>query len=65
MTNRYNGGNTASDDLTATPATANPSFTEDAWRIRGDQKPTGHNRWAIAAPEYSQGLQLDTSTVGS
>ena len=64
MTNSYtnvNGtGNTASDDVLSTSGTANPNFTEDLWRIRG----TPNNGWAQAAPEYSQGVELDTSTVG-
>jgi hypothetical protein len=60
MTNSYNGGNTAGDDILATAGTAHPSFVEDTWRIRG----TGNNGWANAAPQYSQGIELDTSTVG-
>jgi PEP-CTERM motif len=64
MTNAYNGGNTASDDVLATPGVANPAFVETAWRIRG----ATHNGWAThaaGAPQYSQGLELDVSTVGS
>ena len=69
MTNTYNGGNTASDDVTSTAGTANPNFTENLWRIRGAQTPAGNNGWATyqngaGAPEYSQGIELDTSTVG-
>lgn len=64
MTNPYNGGNTASDDVVSTAGTANSSFSEDTWRIRGAQTPTGHNGWANAAPQYSQGLELDASTAG-
>lgn len=64
MTNSFNGGNTAADDITSTPGTANPSFSEYAWRIRGAQTPAGHNGWANAAPQYSQGIELDASTVG-
>jgi hypothetical protein len=60
MTNNYNGGNVASDDVLATPGTADPTFTENAWRIRG----TANNGWAIAAPQYSQGVEFDVSTVG-
>jgi hypothetical protein len=65
MTNTYNGGNTASDDVLSTSGTGNPNFTENLWRIRG----TPHNGWATyqngaGAPQYSQGIQLDTSTVG-
>ncbi len=64
MTNSYNGGNTASDDVLSTTGTANTKFSEFTWRIRGAQTPTGNNGWANAAPEYSQGIQLDASTVG-
>ena len=44
MTNSYNGGNTASDDILATAGTANTSFAENTWRIRG----TANNGWATA-----------------
>jgi hypothetical protein len=60
MTNSYNGGNTESDDVLLTAGTANPSFSEYTWRIRG----TANNGWANAAPQDSQGIELDTSTVG-
>ena len=42
MTNSYNGGNTASDDVLATAGTANKKFSENLWRIRG----TPNNGWA-------------------
>ncbi|MGD0767903.1 MAG: PEP-CTERM sorting domain-containing protein [Tepidisphaeraceae bacterium] len=69
MTNSYNTGNTASDDVLSTPGTAIPSFSEYTWRIRGAQSPAGDNGWATyqggaGAPEYSQGLELDSSTAG-
>ncbi len=63
MTNAFNGGNTAADDVLATAGTLNSAFSENAWRIRG----TGHNGWATAAAgatQFTQGLELDTSTVG-
>jgi hypothetical protein len=63
MNNSYNGGNTASGDVLLTAGTAVPSFSEDTWRIRG----AGHNGWATAAAgaaEYTQGIELDASTVG-
>ena len=65
MTNSYNGGNTASDDVLATAGTANTNFSENLWRVRG----TPNNGWATyqngaGAPEYSQGIELDASTVG-
>jgi hypothetical protein len=64
MTNNYTNasgtGNTTSDDILSTSGTADPNFTENLWRIRG----TPNNGWAQAAPQYSQGIELDTSTVG-
>ena len=64
MTNSYTNGagssGVASDDVLSTSGTANPNFTENLLRVRG----TGNNGWADAAPEYSQGIQVDTSTVG-
>ncbi len=63
MTNGYNGGNAASDDVLATAGTANTAYSENTWRIRG----APNNGWATAAagaPEYSQGIELDTNTVG-
>jgi len=67
MTNTYNGGNTASADVLSTSGTANTGFTEFTWRIRGAQTPTGNNGWAThaaGAPQYSQGIELDASTLG-
>ena len=65
MTNGYNGGSTASDDITATFGTVNTTFSEFLLRVRG----TTHNGWATnsngsGAPQYSQGIQLSASTVG-
>ena len=63
MTNAYNGGNTASNDVLLTAGTANPGFSENTWRIRG----TSHNGWAThaaGAAQYTQGLEADASTVG-
>jgi hypothetical protein len=48
----------AADDVVSTPGTANPSFTEFTWRIRGS------NGWSNGAAEYTQGVELDASTVG-
>ena len=67
MTNTYNSGNTASADVVATPGTANTSFSKNTWRVRGAQTPTGHNGWAThaaGAAQYTQGLEVDASTVG-
>ncbi|HWB11051.1 MAG TPA: Ig-like domain repeat protein [Pirellulales bacterium] len=60
LTNLNGTGNTASDDVLSTSGTADPNFTENLWRIRG----TPNNGWAQSAPQYSQGIELDTSTVG-
>ena len=64
MTNNYtNGAGTsgvAADDVINQAGTANPNINENQWRIRG----SGNNGWADAAPEYTQGAELDTSTVG-
>ena len=62
MTNSYNGGNVASDDVVLTAGTANAAFSENTWRIRG----TANNGWATAAAgaaQYTQGIEFDTSTV--
>ncbi len=61
MTNTYNGGNTANDDVENPGDTNVPS--ELGLRVRG----TTHNGWATnaaGAAEYTQGIQLDTSTAG-
>jgi hypothetical protein len=69
MTNSYNAPpsppSVASGDVILTAGTATPSFSENTWRIRG----SGDNGWATfrggaGAPQYSQGIELDTSTVG-
>ncbi len=60
LTNGNGTNNTASDDVLSTSGTADSNFTENLWRIRG----TPNNGWALAAPQYSQGIELDTSTVG-
>jgi hypothetical protein len=67
MTNSFNGGNTASCDILSTSGTANPALTENTFRIRGAQTPTGHNGWAThaaGAAQYSQGIEFDTSSAG-
>jgi hypothetical protein len=48
----------AADDIISTSGTANPGFTEDTWRIRGN------NGWSNSAAEYTQGVELDVSTLG-
>ena len=65
MTNSYNGGNTASDDVTSTAGTANTKFTENLWRIRGTpQQRLGHLPKRRRGAGIRQGIELDTSTVG-
>jgi autotransporter-associated beta strand protein len=91
MTNPYNGGSIAADDIINTSGTANPTFGEWLWRVRATTAfaysttaspapnilPNGNvstNGWALynisngtahdGAPEYTQGIELDSSTVG-
>lgn len=83
MTNTYSyTGTTAtnsvtSDDILSQAGTADTSFSEYGWRIRGAYQSTGvapnngtvsHssdvNGWNLSAPEYSQGAEFDASTVG-
>lgn len=75
MTNNYtytNGegpGSVNGSDINSQAGTANPSFTEDTWRIRGNSnsKNAGAgmaNGWNSAAPEYSQGAEFDINTTG-
>ena len=67
MWNSYNGGNSASDDITNTAGTADSGFSEYLLRVRGAQTPTGHNGWAThaaGAAEYTQGVEADASTAG-
>src|SRR5579872_1995486 len=60
MTNSYNGGNTANCDVTSTTGDVNALASGFAWRVRG----TANNGWANAAPQYSQGMEFDVSTIG-
>ncbi len=86
MTNPYNGGSIAADDILNTNGTANPTFGEYLWRVCATTAfangtpnilPNGNvstNGWALynisngtahdGAPQYSQGVELDSSTVG-
>jgi large repetitive protein len=55
-----NGTNTqTTDDVLASAGVITPSFSEQTWRIRGDL-----NGWALSAPQYTQGIELDASTAG-
>jgi len=79
MTNNYtytNGtggttlgtGATASGDILSTTGVANTSFTEFTWRIRGvkgaGNTGSANNGWNQSAPQYSQGVEFDVSTLG-
>jgi hypothetical protein len=58
-------GSTASADVLATPG--DPNGFANTWRIRGpasNTDPGTGNGWNLAAPQYSQGVQFSTSTVG-
>ncbi len=81
MTNNYtytsgakSGTNSVtSDDILPTAGTANASFTESLWRIRGGNvtgQPSGNttgnlavNGWNLSAPQYTQGVEFDVSTA--
>jgi hypothetical protein len=64
MTNNYTNasgtGNTASCDVLSTGGDPNPLSTGYTWRVRG----TPNNGWADAAPQDTQGMEADVSTVG-
>ncbi len=64
------------DDITAVTGTA-PATTEDVWRVRGHYVATGTapnigsptnfanvNGWNLNAPQYTQGVEFDVSTLG-
>jgi hypothetical protein len=54
---------TAFADITATPG--DPNGYANAWRVRGaGPGSNAGNGWALQAPQYSQGAQFSTSTVG-
>jgi autotransporter-associated beta strand protein len=72
MTNNYtlSDGSTFSvnsDDVTGSnpldPIKASGPGTTYAWRVRGNGS-GGGNGWSNSAPEYSQGAEFDSSTVG-
>jgi hypothetical protein len=58
-------GSTAAADVIATAG--DPNGFDNAWRVRGPATNTGTgtgNGWSLSAPQYSQGAQFSTSTVG-
>ncbi len=63
MDNAYNGGNTANADIIVSTGVTVPTYTVNTWRIRG----AGNNGWAThaaGAAQYTQGAELDVSTIG-
>lgn len=52
-----------SADVLASAGSSNPAPSNQAWRIRGGGTGSG-NGWAAAAPQYSQGAEFLTSTLG-
>jgi hypothetical protein len=68
-TGTFTGGTTVATasvafaDITAT--SGDPNGFANAWRVRGGGPGTNAgNGWALQAPEYSQGAQFSSSTVG-
>jgi hypothetical protein len=53
------GGSTPSGDILNTAGTLNPAFSEYLLRVRN-----AAGGWSSGAPEYSQGIELDSSTAG-
>jgi hypothetical protein len=58
-------GTADSEDITSTSGTADPSFTEYLWRVRGSGTGTDGdtNGWNLNAPQYSQGTEIDLNTT--
>ena len=66
-TTLYSIGSVASADVLATAS--DPNGDANAWRVRGPsnnpgQPPGMGNGWALQAPQYTQGVQFSSSTVG-
>ena len=63
MTNNFTPSpSITSADVLSNPGSSTPSL---AWRIRGNgDAPNNGNGWAAAAPQYSQGAEFFTSTLG-
>ncbi len=61
-------GSVPACDVVNTPGALNPVFNENTWRIRGGPTATTGgtpaNGWSNFAPENSQGVEFDSSTVG-
>jgi hypothetical protein len=68
MTNNYtytqpppNVGSVATADIEANTGSSDPAATNLEWRVRGANPGNG---WNLAAPQYTQGVEFDVSTVG-
>jgi hypothetical protein len=58
-------GNTATNDITSTSSSGNGNITENTWRVRStDSANDGNLGFSRAAPQYTQGTQWVTDTVG-
>ena len=71
MTNNYtdaNGivGSVDSSDVLSQSGSSDPNALNNTWRMRGPAlNTTGNNNgWNLAAPQYTQGAEIDVSTVG-
>ncbi|HEX3448188.1 MAG TPA: PEP-CTERM sorting domain-containing protein [Isosphaeraceae bacterium] len=65
FTGPFSVGSTASADIT--PTAGDPNGFANAWRIRGPSNNLGDpngNGWALQAPQYTQGAQFSSGTVG-
>lgn len=60
-------GSTNHEDLTGTTGGTDPNLTAEAWRIRGNDNldgGTSGDGWNTQAPQETQGVEFDVSTVG-
>ena len=63
-------GAVAEADIVNSPASLNPNFNENTWRVRGGpaSSPTSAgtpaNGWSNFVPQYSQGVQFNAPTTG-
>ncbi len=68
MDNDYSGVQSfPEDDITLTAGTVNPGYSENLWRVRGGSgqgPPTAGSPGWSSAPQYTQGVEYDVSTVG-
>jgi hypothetical protein len=60
-------GSKDSEDVTSTTGGTNPSYSAEAWRIRGNDNNDGGKSgdgWNTQAPQYTQGAQFNVNTTG-